>query len=564
MAIRSLPAGVEVDPVNVSLHIHGAAGTVTGSCYRLVTPTGELLIECGMFQGPKSLRSLNYRDFPFEPAAIQAVLLTHAHIDHTGLFPKLAVAGFRGKAWTTDASRDLLHWLLPDAGAIQEGDVDRLNRRNSRRGEPHVAPIYTRADAEASLALLATQRYDSWFEPLRGIRARLRNAGHILGSAFIEVEIGAAPRPVRITFSGDIGPRDKALQPDPSTPDPCDILLLESTYGNRTRQRLTEAERRRRLGHELTDALEAGGNIVIPVFAVERTQEILDDIARLKRDGEMAAVPVFLDSPLAGRTTEVFRRHRRSLEQGPDGQAFSAGDFRLVETVEQSKAIGRIRGGAIVLAGSGMCEAGRVKHHLKDHLWQPESTVLFVGYQAPGTLGALVRDGAPRVRIHGEEINVKARIRAIDAYSGHADRDELVQWARPLLPTLGSALLVHGEPDAVRGLADGLQTVGLDHRCIAAPDLDQAFDIAFRDGKWQALPCAAAASPRLAPAQARASRDWHNDYAAVLLDLRNALRQETDDRRRQQLLTEVRRLIGSHRAGVDAGSKQATATSNGS
>jgi metallo-beta-lactamase family protein len=515
-----------------------------------------------MFQGPKSLRGLNYRHFPFEASAVKAVLLTHAHIDHTGLFPKLVLAGFRGKAWTTEASRDLLHWLLPDAGAIQEGDVDRLNRRNSRRGEPPVAPIYTRLDADASLSLLAAQRYDSWFEPVKGVRARLRNAGHILGSAFVEIEVDARPRPVRLVFSGDIGPQEKALQPDPSMPDPCDILLLESTYGNRLRQRLTEIERRALLGRELSEALKAGGNVIIPVFAVERTQEILDDIARLTRDGEMRALAVFLDSPLAGRTTEVFRRHRRALERATDGTVFTGGDFRLAESVEQSKAIGRINGGAIILAGSGMCEAGRVKHHLKDHLWRPDSTVLFVGYQAPGTLGALIRDGAPRVRIHGEEINVKARIRIIDAYSGHADRDELVEWARPLLPTLGSALLVHGEPDAVQGLADSLAVAGLERRRIVTPGLDQAFDFRFRDGRWQAVPSQAVVTPRLPPAQASASWDWHNDYAAALLDLRNALQQESDDRRRQQLLNEVRRLIDSHRTDVGHGSKWGTRISS--
>lgn len=549
--------------MNMSLHIQGAAGTVTGSCHRLVTPHGELLVDCGMFQGPKSLRGLNYRQFPFEPSAIAAVLLTHAHIDHTGLFPKLALAGFRGTAWTTEASRDLLHWLLPDAGAIQEGDVDRLNRRNSRRGEPRVAAIYTRSDAEASLSLLGLQHYDSWFEPLRGVRARLRNAGHILGSAFIEMEVDAEPRPVRLVFSGDIGPREKALQPDPSIPDPCDILLLESTYGNRLRQRLTEADRRSLLGRELSDALKAGGNVIVPVFAVERTQEILDDIARLKRDDEIGAVPVFLDSPLAGRTTEVFRRHRRALERGTDGTAFTGGDFRLIETVEQSKAISRIHGGAVILAGSGMCDAGRVKHHLKDHLWRPDSTVLFVGYQAPGTLGALIRDGAPRVRIHGEEINVKARIRAIDAYSGHADRDELVEWARPLLPTLGSAMLVHGEPDATQGLADSLSAAGLDRQRMFAPELDQAFGIVFQEGRWQILPSETAAAPRLPPAEASAARDWHNDYAEALLDLRHALRQESDDRRRQQLLNEVRRVIDSYGAGTSSSKRKAMTPGGG-
>jgi metallo-beta-lactamase family protein len=529
--------------MSVSLHIHGAAGTVTGSCYRLVTPHGQLLVECGLFQGPKSLRNLNYRHFPFQASTISTVLLTHAHIDHTGLLPKLALAGFRGKVWTTEATRDLLRWLLPDAGAIQESDVDRLNRRNVRRGEPRVTPIYTRSDAEASLALFATQPYDSWFEPMPGVRARLRNAGHILGSSFVELELDAEPRPIRLTISGDIGPHEKALQPDPSKPTACDILLLESTYGDRVRSRMTEAQRRALLGRELTDGLKAGGNVLVPVFAVERTQEILEDIARLKRDCQLAPGAVFLDSPLAGRTTNVFFRHRRSLEGGQDGFPLADVDFRLIETVEQSKAIGRIHGGAIILAGSGMCEAGRMKHHLKDHLWRADSTVLFVGYQAPGTLGALIREGAPRVRIHGEEVNVKARIRAIDAYSGHADRDELVQWAHPLFPGLASALLVHGEPDAVKGLAEGLSAAGLEPTRIFAPQLDQAFDVAFQDGQWQAIPAREAAAPRLDPAQARAMRDWHNDYAALLLDLRNALGRETDDRHRRELLGDVRRLI---------------------
>lgn len=534
--------------MNVSLHIHGAAGTVTGSCYRLVTPHGELLVECGMFQGSKSLRSLNYRHFPFVASDIAAVLLTHAHIDHTGLFPKLALAGFRGKAWTTEATRDLLRWLLPDAGAIQENDVDRLNRRNSRRAEPLVAPIYTRVDAEASLALLSNQPYDSWFEPLRGVRARLRNAGHILGSAFVELEIEAKPRSVRLTFSGDIGPREKALQPDASGLAPCDILLLESTYGDRVRPRLGEAQRGALLQRELTDALKAGGNVIIPVFAVERTQEILDDIVRAQRNGDLQPAPVFLDSPLAGRITEVFYRHRRALEGSTDGHRFTAGDFRFSETVEQSKAIGRIHGGAIILAGSGMCEAGRVKHHLKDHLWRRDSTVLFVGYQAPGTLGALIRGGAPSVRIHGEEINVKARIRAIDAYSGHADRDELVAWARPVLTTLGSALLVHGEPDAVESLAASLSAAGLEPSRIVAPALDQSFGIAFADGRWRAVPTGAEIAPRLDAAQAQAPRDWHNDYAALLLDLRSALQREPDDGRRQALLTKLRHMIENDRA----------------
>ena len=532
--------------MTVSLHLHGAAGTVTGSCHRLVTPHGELLIDCGMFQGSKSLRTLNYRPFPFDAGRIAAVLLTHAHIDHTGLFPKLALAGFRGRAWATAATRDLLYWLLPDAGTIQENDVARLNRRNARRADPEVTAIYTRADAEAALDLIHPHAYDTWFEPVPGVRARMRNAGHILGSAFMELEVDAEPSPIRLTFSGDLGPLEKALQHDPAAPEAADIALIESTYGDRTRDRLTESERRDRLGRELAGGLKKGGNVIVPVFAVERTQEILDDIAALKRDGLLASVPVFLDSPLAGRTTEVFRRHRAALATSEDGHPFSTGDFRLTETIEQSKAISRIHGGAVILAGSGMCDAGRVKHHLKDHLWRPDSTILFVGYQAPGTLGALIRDGAAHVRIHGEEVSVKARIRSMDAYSGHADRDELVAWARPLFRRLGTALLVHGEPNSMDSLAEALSKAGLQRSRIVVPTLDQCFDLEHRDGRWIATPSALGTEPpRMIADKASARRDWHNDYAQTLLDLRAALRNAPDDRRRSRLLQEMRRLIGA-------------------
>jgi metallo-beta-lactamase family protein len=268
------------------------------------------------------------------------------------------------------------------------------------------------------------------------------------------------------------------------------------------------------LGRELTDGLAAGGNVIVPVFAVERTQEILRDIGLLKQAGQIAKTPVFLDSPLAGRTTEVFHRHRADLGLAGERDVFGSDAFHLTETVEQSKAISRIRGGAIILAGSGMCDGGRVKYHLKDNLWRPDSTILFVGYQAPGTLGSIILRGAPRVRIHGEEIAVKARIRRIEAYSGHADRDDLVEWARPMLGNLGTALLVHGEEDGLRGLAAALEAAGVAPARIRIPRLDQRFVLSWQDDRWVATPDLAFDSlQRLPPGIAGAHRDWHNDYA---------------------------------------------------
>lgn len=532
----------------IALDFFGAAGTVTGSCVRLVAPGGEILVDCGLFQGPDSLRALNWRELPFAPDRLAAVVLTHAHVDHSGLFPRLVREGFHGSAWGTPATCDLLRWVLPDSGAIQEADVERRNRRLEKAGRERVAPIYTRQDAERSLERLRPRRLDDWFEPAPGMRARFRNAGHILGAAFCEIEVDAKPRPVRIVFSGDIGPPDKALQLDPAAPGPADVVALESTYGDRVRPALPEAARRAALRAEIAAGLAAGGNIVVPAFAVERTQELLADLMALMREGRLPAAQVFVDSPLASRATDVFARHAAELDL-PRGAESPFRDPRLhfTDTVEQSKAIGRIRGGAIVLAGSGMCEAGRVKHHLKGHLWRTDATVLFCGYQAPGTLGDALKSGAPRVRIHGEEIAVRARIRSLEGYSGHADRDALVAWARPAAAEAGAVFLVHGEPPALDGLGDALVAAGVTRGRIHVPAMDQRFLLRFADGRWTARATRDAPARRLDRVQAAAvarGRDWHNDYAETVVAVREALERAGDDRARQRVLDRMRRALG--------------------
>lgn len=518
--------------MTVRLTFHGAASTVTGSCFLLEHDGGRLLVDCGMFQGTKTVRELNYRPFPFEPRTIDQLLLTHAHIDHSGLIPKLAKHGFSGPIHATEPTLDLLRFMLPDSGHIQEFEVQRLNERNRRRGRPAVEPIYTRADAEACLRLGQEHEYGRWLEPAPGLRARYWNAGHILGSASIELEVADPGGTIRILFSGDIGPDEKAFHADPDAPAGFDYLLVESTYGHRDREDVTLAQRLDRLEREVRDALARGGNLLIPAFAVERTQEVLDGLADLMGTGRIPRTPIYIDSPLARDITRVFARHGDRLIEGADGSGlFRGADIRFTESVEESKALNHVRGGAIIMSASGMCEAGRIRHHLKNNLWRPEATVLFVGYQAPGSLGHLLVSGERRVTIAGEEIEVKAQMRSVDSFSAHADQKELVEWVRDRLPIRQAIFLVHGEPEAMAAFRGHLATIGCAPDRILAPELDQSFELDARSGA-----IAHPAVPRLAPAAAEAPEDWHNLQSRLVLELAARLRAQPDDATRMRLL----------------------------
>ncbi|HET7492695.1 MAG TPA: MBL fold metallo-hydrolase, partial [Bradyrhizobium sp.] len=417
--------------MSVTVRFCGAAHTVTGSCYLIETPSGRFLIDCGLFQGHKTLKELNYGAFPFRPADIHAVLLTHAHIDHSGLLPKLVREGFGGKVLATQETIDLCSYMLPDAGSIQEAEVTALNRRNAARGRPEVKPIYTQADAVMSLRSFQPIEYEAWISVMPGVRARYWNAGHLLGSASIELELANndSDTPLRLLASGDIGPDAKLLEPDPKAPAGFDYVISESTYGDRIRNQTTPQKRRQRLAAEVRDAAAAKGALLIPAFAVERTQELIIDLIDLMESGEIAMAPIFLDSPLAIHATDVFRKHAASLDVNVDiNRLLSSSHLRFTETVDQSKSIARLTGFHIIIAASGMCDAGRIRHHLKRWLWNSRATVLLVGYQAHGTLGRFLQDGARAVRIQGEEIRVAARIRMMDEYSGHADGAEITRW----------------------------------------------------------------------------------------------------------------------------------------
>jgi metallo-beta-lactamase family protein len=521
---------------------HGAARAVTGSCFRLETGGGQVLVDCGLFQGSKTEKELNYRPFPFAPREIAAVILSHAHIDHAGLLPKLVKQGFAGKIHATPATIDLAGAMLPDSAHIQEFEVEQLNRRRARYGERGVEPIYTAADAEACLARFRGEAYGRWFAVLPNLRARFWNAGHLLGSASVEMEIAGGERPLRLLFSADIGPDAKLLQPDPTGPSGLDYLVCESTYGDTDREETTDTSRRRTLRDEVREAMNPNGVLLIPSFAVERAQELIADLARLMAEGELPEIPIYVDSPLATKATQVFLRHHRELEGGAALKAaIQSRRLRFTQSVEQSMALDRLHGFHIVIAASGMCEAGRIRHRLKNWIWRDEATVLLVGFQAEGTLGRILQDGARRVRIQGEGYEVRARIRSLDLYSGHADGPELVQWVRERLPIAWNVFLVHGETPAIEALAGRLSAV-VDPGRILRPVLDESFDLT-RTGARRVTE---APPPRIRPDEV-ARLDWHNDVSRLMLDINDALAAAADERARNVLIRRLRRALEGER-----------------
>ena len=527
--------------MTVTIHFHGASGTVTGSCYRVVHPAGQFLVDCGMFQGNRSVRDLNLKPLPFDPRGIDFLLLTHAHIDHAGLLPKLTRNGYRKPIWGTPPTAGLLEYLLPDAAGIQESEAERESRKRGRREEAPVEPLYTMEDATKALELRQSVDYEKWIEPGRGVRARYWNAGHILGSASIEVEVlDGDGKPVRILFSGDIGPDEKVFYDNPEAPSGFDYILSESTYGGRERQDYTLVERREALKLEINQALERGGNLVIPAFAVERSQELLHDIGLLIKQGEISPSAVFLDSPLASKVTAVYRKYAAMFDDVAlsADELFSDPRFRIIEAVEESKAINSIKGGAIIMSASGMADAGRIKHHLRNNLPRANATVLFVGYQAPGTLGQIILSGSKVVRIHSEEVPVRARIRSMGNYSAHADHTELMHWIGARLPAHGAIFLTHGEDEERAALRQALLATGIAGDQVILPLLDDAVEL--RAGGIDAV--VKPATRRIDLNQIDA--DWHNAYSSFIIDLSARLQNAPSDAERLRLMAGLKGALG--------------------
>jgi len=465
------------------LHIQflGAAQQITGSCYFLDTGAEKILVDCGMYQERKYL-ARNWDPFPVPLAEIDYLLLTHVHLDHSGLIPKAVRKGFSGKIILIDASSDLFSLMLEDSARIQEEDAaykKKRHKKEKRKGPYPVVPLYTVEDVERSYEFLESVPYGKELTLSDDLRVCFYDAGHILGAAMIEIQVKKNGSWRRILFSGDIGQRNKPLVHDPAVFDRADFVIMESLYGNRLHQDPMNVEDM--LCNIINETAKAGGNVIIPTFAVERAQEILFYLGRLVRKKRIPYMMIFLDSPMAVDATAIFQMHKSYLDddvqmllkQGKEPFQFTG--LRFVRSVHESKEINTIKGSHIVLAGSGMCTGGRIKHHLVQNISRENSTILFVGYQAPGTLGRQITDGKEHVRIHGQTHPVRARIEQIHGFSGHADRDGLLEWIFSLQHPPRKVFLTHGELESAQSLAGRIKKAK--GWPVAIPQYLQKFDL---------------------------------------------------------------------------------------
>jgi metallo-beta-lactamase family protein len=444
----------------MELEFHGAAAEVTGSAHLLRFGQRQVLIDCGMRQGGKEEEKRNRKPFAFDPRRLDAVVATHAHIDHVGLLPKLVRDGYRGPVHATAATVELAKLLLMDSARIAEGDAERGSRRARRAGKRPLPPLYTVGDAEAASRLFIGHAYAEEIEIVDGLRVRFRDAGHILGSAFLEAVVRENGATRRIAFSGDIGNTGQAVIRDPETPSPADVVLIESTYGDRLHK--SRPDTLNELSAVLDEAYRDRGNVVIPAFAVGRTQEILYRLRELAEAGRLPPFRVYVDSPLAIDVTKVVRDNPacfdeetlRELAQHHDPLA--PPNLSFTRDAAQSQAINFAREPGVIISANGMCSAGRILHHLKHNLWRRESHIVIVGFQGVGTLGRALVDGAPRVRIMGESIAVAAKIHTIGGLSAHADQAGLLAWLAPLAANKPRTFVVHGEPPAAVAFAQAV------------------------------------------------------------------------------------------------------------
>ncbi len=470
----------------MDLIFRGAAGEVTGSCVSVDAPCGRFLVDCGMFQGGRSAARRNLGALGFDLRAVRFMLLTHAHLDHSGLIPRLVALGYKGPIYATPATVDLLEVLLLDAAHIQEKEAEwatRNARKRDRKRAFNAVPLYTVEQARASLARLRAVEYGATFSPGEGVSCRFTDAGHILGSAIIEVDIAHGGTSRRIVFTGDLGQPGRPVLRDPAHVSRADVLVVESTYGNRAHRPMaeTEAELVAILGNTLE---RRGGNVIIPAFAVGRTQEVIFVLARLVREGRVAPLQIVVDSPMALAATELTLRHdalwdeeTRDLLNWMRAHPERLG-LRFVRDVEESMALNAVESGLVIISASGMCEAGRIKHHLRYNITRPASSIVICGFQAGGTLGRRLVDGARWITVFGERLPVRASIHTIGGLSAHADQPALLDWLAHLRRPPERTFVVHGEREASTALALAIET-RLEWKDVIIPEPDTDYPLQF-------------------------------------------------------------------------------------
>ena len=458
----------------------GAAKEVTGSNYLLEAGGHRFLVDCGMHQGERE--EANVDPFPYAAGSIDAVLLTHAHIDHSGRIPKLVKEGFRGKIYATLPTIELTEILWDDSVRLMREDAEWQSAKNARRGLPPAEPIYGQEEADAAKKLFTPVNYDSRLEILPGVSVRFRDAGHILGSAILEILIEEEGRIVRLVFSGDLGPMQTVMGRAPAEITDADYVVIESTYGNREHK--DNQQTRDEFQTLMKDIFaKKKGKVFIPTFVVDRAQRIMYELELLRGQGVGAGMPVFFDSPMGVKVSKLYESHLDLLSQEiqtyrrDGGNPFSSEDIRYVSTREESQAVNN-RNFGVIMAGSGMCNGGRIVHHLKNGIWNPDNHVVFVGYQAHGTLGRRIVDRAKTVRIAGEAVNVNAQIHTIGGFSAHADRTDLLGWAERFRPTMPKFFVTHGEAEAAESLAEALKTRGFE---ALVPELEQEVALVPRE-----------------------------------------------------------------------------------
>jgi len=469
----------------MQISFHGAAQTVTGSQHLITADGKRLLLDCGLYQGKREEARRRNQDFLYDPADIDTVVLSHAHIDHSGNLPNLVKQGFRGKVICTTTTADLCGAMLLDSGHFQEKNVEYVNRQRRKHGEPPVDPIYTQADAAEALGYFEGIEYEQAYRLWPGATVTLHDAGHVLGSAIVELEFqsGKGEPARRLVFTGDLGRPNVPLLCDPTLLTAADILLMESTYGSRTHPPLEESAGA--LKETIRRTSQRGGKVIIPAFAVERTQLLVYLLNKLYHKGELPDIPIYVDSPLAVNVTEIFRRHTAYFDEetqdylrhdDPEGDIFNFGRLQYIRDVEQSKQLHSLKGPCVIISASGMAEAGRIQHHLKNNIEDSRNTILIVGWQAPNTLGRRLVEQAPVVRIFGMEYHRAAEVVTLNGFSNHADEPGLLGWAQGFKPAPKRTFVVHGDPDAAQELATRLRG-DLGFPEVMIPSLHQTVEI---------------------------------------------------------------------------------------